>query len=139
MDKQFKSLKEKIAFEKAERAARYAAFETIWNEAIAAGYAAGDHMTPRPMVVQDGFTGAVVDYVTEGLCGFAWVNVKGANKGFGRWLIQTGRAHRAYYGGAEVWISAHNQSYERKLKHAQVMAYVLKENGVECYASGRLD
>ena len=138
MEKQFGSLKEKIAFEKAERAARYAAFEKLWEQASAAGYAAGDHMMPRPMmVVDDSKERAWI--VNDGLCGFAWVNVKGANKGFGRWLIQTGRARRAYYGGAEVWISAHNQSYERKLKHAQVMAYVLKENGVECYASGRLD
>lgn len=138
MNKQFGSLKEKIAHEKAARAARDSAFEKLWAEASAAGYAAGDHMTPRPMLVSDS-TGRPIEHVDEGLCGFAWLNVRGANKGFGHWLLKTGRARRGYYGGAEVWIHAHNQSYERKLKHAQTMAHILKEAGIEASASGRLD
>ena len=138
MSKQFGSLKEKIAHEKAARAARDSAFEKLWAEASAAGYAAGDHMTPRAMIVTD-CDGNPLEKVIEGVCGFAWVRVKAANKGFGHWLLKTGRAKRGYYGGAEIWIHAHNQSYERKLKHAQAMAHVLKEAGVEAYASGRLD
>lgn len=147
MTKQFKTLREKIAYDNVERLKRYAAWDKLWHEASAAGYAAGDHMTPRPMLVGHaaGITGNAIDhnkpvhYVSEGLCGFAWVNVKGANKGFGAWLLKTGKARKGYYGGAEIWIHAHNQSYERKMKHAEALAHVLKEAGVECYASGRLD
>jgi len=143
----FKSLREKIAYDNIERVARYAAWEKLYSEAIAAGYAAGDHMTPRPMVVQEAASlfsnepkpGSKAYYVSEGPCGFAWVNVKGANKGFGAWLLKTGKARKGYYGGAQIWVSAHNQSYERKEAHARAMAHVFQEAGIDCYASGRLD
>jgi hypothetical protein len=144
---QFKTLREKIAYENIERVARYAAWDKLWHEATAAGYAAGDHMTPKPMAVVEAASifsnepkpGAPVYICSEGPCGFAWVNVKGANKGFGAWLLKTGKARKGYYGGAEIWIHAHNQSYERKYAHARAMAHIFKEAGVDCYASGRLD
>ena len=138
MTKQYNSLKEKIAAEKAERAERYAGFEKLFREAQAAGYAAGDHMTPRPMGVVDPATGQAWR-VNEGLCGFASVIVRHANKGFGHWLMKQGLARRSYYGGAEIWIGAHNQSYERKVAHANAMVHVLREGGVECHVSSRLD
>ena len=65
--------------------------------------------------------------------------VKGANKGFGHWLIKQGIARKAYYGGAEMWIGAHGQSYERKTAHANAMVHVLREGGVDCWVWNRLD
>jgi hypothetical protein len=138
MTKQYNSLKEKIAAEKAERAQRNFEFQMLLGKAEKAGYAAGDNMTPRPMTVTDS-SGNVIDQVNEGLCGFAWINVRSANKGFGNWLIKQGIARKGYYGGAEIWIHAHNQSYERKLAHARAMADIINEAGFECYANGRLD
>ena len=138
MTKQYNSLKEKIAAKKAERAQRYEAYLKLYNEAQAAGYAAGDHMTPRMMTVTDS-NGNVIERVSEGMCGFASVMVKGANKGFGHWLIKTGKARKAYYGGAEMWIGAHGQSYERKTAHANAMVHVLREGGVDCWVWNRLD
>jgi hypothetical protein len=138
MSKQYASLKEKIAAEKVERAARYEAYQELYNKAQAIGYAAGDTMTPRVMTVTDG-NGVVIERVSEGMCGFASVIVHGANKGFGHWLLKQGFARKAYHGGAEIWIGAHNQSYERKMTHAQAMAHAINEAGINCYACGRLD
>lgn len=138
MERKFASLKEKIAFEKAERAAKYESFAKLFNEAQCAGYAAGDHMSPKPMTVVDSDRSQAW-IVSEGLCGFASVIVRKANQGFGHWLIKNGHARKAYYGGAEIWIHAHNQSYERKLAHARAMAHVINEAGIDCYTNGRLD
>lgn len=135
---EYNSLKEKIAAEKAARAAKHESYEKLFNEACAAGYAAGDHMTPKPMGVVDPVSGQAWR-VNEGLCGFASVIVRKANTGFGHWLIKTGKARRAYYGGAEIWIGAHNQSYERKEAHARAMAHVIKESGFDAYSTSRLD
>jgi hypothetical protein len=143
MERKFASLKEKIAFEKNERALRDASFEKLFATACAKGYAAGDNMRPTPMgIVECDAFGKPIGNVyveSEGMCGFASVIVRHANKGFGHWLIKTGRARKSYYGGAEIWIHAHNQSYERKLAHANAMAFELGQGGVDCYASARLD
>ena len=138
MTKQYNSLKEKIAAEKAERAERYAGFEKLFRDAQAAGYAAGDHMTPLPMLVTTR-DGELIERVNEGMCGFASVIVRHANKGFGHWLKKQGIARKSYYGGMEIWIGAHNQSYERKVAHANAMVHVLREGGVDCHVSSRLD
>lgn len=138
MSKQYGSLREKIAAEKLERETRYAGYEALFARANAEGFRAGETMTPRAMVVCRA-DGTPIERVSDGMCGFAWVRVKSANKGFGHWLLKTGRARKGYYGGAEIWISAHNQSYERKLAHAQRMAQIFNENAIEAYGTGRLD
>jgi hypothetical protein len=143
MEKKFASLKEKIAAEKAERAAKHESFAALYRKAQSVGFQAGETTTPRPMgIVECDAMGRPigpthVEY--EGMCGFASVIVRHANKGFGHWLISSGLARRHYHGGAEIWIHAHNQSYERKVAHADAMARLFNEAGFECHASGRLD
>lgn len=142
------SLREKIAAEKKERAARYANFEAVFNEANRAGFAAGEASKPAAMIVSQ-HANALDDnsavekqwLVPDGVCGFAWVKVKPANCSFAKWLIKSGNAKgRAYGGGIDIWISAHGQSYERKVAHASAMAKVLSEKlGIKCYADSRLD
>lgn len=147
----FNSLREKIAWEKQERADRYARFETLFNEAWAAGLAAGEAAVPTVMVVGSPSTplGSDLDptkpiYVEpEGPCGFAWVKVNPGNCSFAHWLNKTDRGRTSYPKGVSIWISAHNQSYERKVAHARAMADVLTASplleGVRIYAGGRLD
>ena len=143
MEKKFASLKEKIAAEKLERASKHESFAALYNKAQAVGFQAGETITPRPMgVVEcDAFGKPIgpthIEY--EGMCGFASVIVRKANSGLGHWLIKQGLARKSYYGGAEIWIHAHNQSYERKLAHANAMAFELGQGGVDCYSSARLD
>ena len=133
----YNSLREKISAEKAEREARYALFAQHWETAWKAGEMAAHEARPRPMVVMDG-TGRQVDYVPDGVCGFAWLNVPG-NTSFGRWIKKQGIAGKDYTGGLSVWISAYEQSHIRKAAHAYAMARYLQSQGIQCHARSRLD
>jgi len=135
---QYASLKEKIAAEKIARAEKHAGYAALLQVAQREGFAAGERAKPHTMVVTEPSTGQVW-YENEGACGFAWVIVRNANKGFGAWLIKSGNARKSYYGGAEIWISAHNQSVERKIEHATAMAQIFRNAGFDSYAGSRLD
>lgn len=121
-------------------------FAALYAEADAAGKAAAEAAIPVPIVVGEEtspFSGQV-DYskptyfVSEGLCGFAWVTFKG-NTAWGRWAKKTGVAKPAYGGGLQVWISGYGQSVTRKEAYAAAFAQVLRDNGVTAYAGSRLD
>jgi hypothetical protein len=133
----YSSLKEKISAEKAERNARYEIFSTHWDRAWQEGMKAAMAATPTPMIVTDR-EGNHIDYVPEGPCGFAWINVPG-NTSFGRWLKKRGLARPDYPTGLSVWISAYEQSHDRKAAHARAMARYLQEQGIQCCARSRLD
>lgn len=133
----YKTLREKIAAEKAEREQRYTQFAALWRKAWELGEQAAIAHKPRTMVVSDS-DGTVVDVVPEGMCGFAWLNVPG-NTSFGKWLKKQGYARPDYPTGLSVWISAYSQSYERKVAHAVAMADYLRGNGIECRVVSRLD
>ncbi len=139
MQTTFNNLREKIAHEKAQRVERYAGFAALFDIACAKGIEAGNAALPTPMIVRDGFTGALVDCVEGGACGFAWVNVRPANSSFGRWLVKNNLARRSYRGGLDIWISAHGQSYERKCAHAGAMAQAFRNAGINAHADSRLD
>jgi hypothetical protein len=119
-----------------------AAFAMAFGQANRAGFAAAEAIKPRAMVVVGGVPGEAPEayYVSEGMCGFAWVNVSPGNSPFANWLKKNGHARKSYYGGVDIWISAHGQSVERKEAHANKMAAVLKEAlGVNAHAMSRLD
>lgn len=135
-------------------------YEQVHKEAVEAGFAALKAATPTPMVVSqhahpfDDSSEVVQSwYVSEGVCGFAWVQVKG-NTAFARWVrkhhwgddldrwvaeAEGGRWSKGYPSGYHFWVWAGGQSYERKLAFARAYAEVLQSYGVEAYASGRLD
>jgi hypothetical protein len=132
-----KTLREKIAADKVERAARYAEFEKLYLNAWLAGREAARNCKPRPMIVTTA-EGDWIDYVDDGACGFGWVNVPG-NTSFGKWLKKNNRARPDYPTGLSIWISDYGQSYERKAAHAGAMAAYLQGKGIKCYAGSRLD
>jgi hypothetical protein len=144
---QYGSLREKIATEKIERAERYERFERIVNEAFLAGEAAGIAAAPTPMTVveADPITGRKLDggksyYVADGVCGFAWVKLYGlGNSSFGKYLAKNGIAKKSYSGGLQIWISAFNQSLDRKEACARAMAEVFNKYGFSAYAESRMD
>lgn len=126
---EFTSLREKIAWEKEQRLARYAHFEAAFDAAATAARDAGDAVTPAPSIV--GTAIGLSDEIdptkpvyrdTAGICGFAWVDVRPATSSFARWLAKTGRGSKAYGGGMRIRIPWHGQSYERKIASAQVLA-----------------
>lgn len=133
----YSTLREKISAEKAEREARHSHYSQLWEAAWNAGTKAANETIPRAMVVIDG-EGNPVDYISEGPCGFAWLNVPG-NSSFGKWLKKFRGARPDYPTGLCVWISDYNQSHARKAAHAYAMARVLQDNGIVCHARSRLD
>jgi hypothetical protein len=119
----------------------------IFRKAQAAGLAAGNAAKPTAMVVgtPKNFLGDEIDYtkrtyyVSEGVCGFAWVTIRPGNSSLARHARRLGIGGRAYGGGVRIWVDEYNQSMERKEKHAHAFADVLREHGVEAYAQSRMD
>ena len=123
-------------------------FESIWAEAYDAGRAAALAAVPTPMVVGSPSTplGNDIDptqpvyHVPEGVCGFAWVEIRPRNAPFARWVRTTGRGKSDNYSRSiMVWVSEYGQSMERKEAHARAFAAVLQKYNIRAYAQSRLD
>jgi hypothetical protein len=124
-------------------------FDKLYNEAHTAGVRAAQNCTVTPMIVgtPKTFLGSELDYskpvevVADGVCGFAWVNIKPGNSAFANWLKKKGLARTdSYYGGVTIWVSDYNQSMTRKSAYAGAFARVLNENGyTRAYAMSRMD
>ena len=113
-------------------------FQKLFDEANRAGFVAGEAEVPTPMVVSE--AGGESWHVSEGPCGFAWVNIRPGTTAFAKWMKKTGVAHTAYHGGLDIWISEHGQSIARKEAHAAAMAGILNgQHGVTAYADSRMD
>ena len=122
--------------------------QIIYEQAHAAGMAAGNECTPTPMVVGQPTTplGDDIDYekdtyyVADGVCGFAWINIKPARGAFVKYLKenQIGRKD-SYYGGYTIWVSGFGQSLARKENYARAFTSVLRENGLTAYNMSRMD
>jgi len=107
-------------------------FKQLLAKAELAGEEAGQQNVPVPMTVVGGVPGeqAKSYYVSEGVCGFAWVDLYGV---FAKW-------YAAYSGnGSKVWVSYGGQSMSRKEDYAEAFAAVLKEAGQVAYAGSRMD
>ena len=107
-----------------------------------------------PMIVgeETSFLSGKLDYskptyfVEDGVCGFAWVSVYPANKGntkLGkeeRKLLETaGFTKNDYDRCHQLWISAYNQSMQKKEAYAGAYAKVLRDYGFRAYSGSRLD
>jgi hypothetical protein len=123
-------------------------WQELWDAADAKGRAAADEVVPVPMVVGTPTTplGNDIDFsqrtyfVSEGVCGFAWVKVRPGTSSFARWLVRTGKSRgKAYHGGVDIWIGDFGQSMQRKEAYARAMAQVFTEAGIKAYAQSRLD
>jgi len=140
---QYATLKEKIQAEKEARTQRYATFLDLVERAHLAGMHAGNGTTPVPCRVVGQAEGLVQwrEYIlTDGACGFAWVNVKPGGSSFARWLVNTGKARRdSYHGGVTVWVPYFGQSLARKEAYAVAYAQALQDAGIQARADSRLD
>lgn len=119
-------------------------FSKIYAEAHDAGMAACFAACPEPMVVVGGVPGEEPKawYVSEGMCGFAWVNCSPGNHPFSNWLKKNGKARKAYGGGVDIWVSEGGQSIDRKEKFARAFADVVKRyelSGLKVHPMSRLD
>ena len=119
---------------------RYAQFQELFTKAGEAGMLAGKQAIPEPMIVKYRAMGEPrLDFISEGMCGFAWVTVRPGNCSFANWLKKKGYASKAYKGGVSIWISQFGQSITRKEAYARAVADVLQEAGVNAIAGSRLD
>ena len=122
-------------------------FTEIYNDAHTAGTIAAAECTPVPMVVQEhenmmDDSSPVVKqyYVADGVCGFAWINVRNGNSSFCRWLKKTEKGHTdSYYGGVSIWVHDFGQSMTRKQSYAHAFTRVLNDNGIKARSMSRMD
>ena len=121
---------------------------TVYAEAHAAGMAAGNGCKPIPMVVGTPTTplGNDIDYeketyyVADGMCGFAWINIKPARGKFVKYLKDNDIGRKdSYYGGYTIWVSGFGQSLARKESYARAFANHLNKNGITAYSMSRID
>ena len=122
-------------------------FGEIYKEADRAGMEALNKCLPNPMIVEqhvnqldDNSPVAKSWFVEDGVCGFAWVNVKPGNSPFANFLKANDLGRKdSYYGGVTIWVTAGNQSMQKKEAYAEAFAEVLNQNGIKAYAASRLD
>jgi hypothetical protein len=94
---------------------------SIYQEAHYKGNTAVEITTVTPMVVQQRANPLNDDselireyYVSDGVCGFASVNVKPANCKFAKFLVANGLGRKAYNGGVSMSVRDFNQSLTKK-------------------------
>ena len=111
-------------------------FDQVLAESQVAGIAAMNASLPIPMTV----TGGGKSYfVSEGVCGFAWVHIKEkASTRLGKYMVTRGM-RRSYGGGLEYWIGEGGQSMQRKEAYAEAFANVFRKHGIIAYAQSRMD
>ena len=100
-----------------------------------------------PMVVQE--HASMIDdnspvvksyFVSDGCCGFGWINVKPGNSAFAKWLKEKELARPdSYDGGVKIWVHQFNQSMQKKETYAYAFADSLKSHGVRAFAGSRMD
>lgn len=97
--------------------------------------------TPKTMFGNDIDYSKTVEYVADGVCGFAWVNLKPGNSGFANWLKKKGYARPdSYYGGVTIWVSGYNQSMQKKEAYAGAFCRVIQVAGyTKSYPMSRMD
>jgi len=134
---EFSTLREKIAHESKQRAARNAGFAALVSVAHAAGIRAGRECRPIPMIVSTA-SGIEIECVDDGACGFAWIEFAG-NTAFGRWAKKEGIAGNHYPSGLCIWVHEFGQSVDRKAAYAGAYAQVLRNSGIDAFANSRLD
>lgn len=121
-------------------------WKTLYEKANAAGVKAATEHNPTPMVVQerqhplgvplgdlmmsDEENPVVKQYepISDGVCGFAWIQIKPGNHSFANWLKKNNLARPdSYYGGVSIWVHEFRQSYEKKRAYAGAFAKVVNE------------
>lgn len=124
-------------------------WQAIHERAHAAGMAAGNGVVPDAMIVGNPTTpfGNDIDYskrtyyVSEGVCGFAWVELSPATHPFVRWLKSRDIGHKGYPTGWSVRVHEFGQSMQRKEAYARAYAAVIRDEIPElnAYAASRMD
>ena len=125
MSKPVSALKpvEKKAFYESVHAAADAAGREAAQVAVLSQFVAVQHETP----LDDSSEVVKVWEHPFELCGFASVQIKGANRGYGKWVVSSGTGSTdTYNGGACIWVEQFGQSHGRKVAYASAYADAVK-------------
>ena len=123
-------------------------WQALFDEGVHAGNNAAAACVPSPMVVQqhknqlDDNSPVEKEYfVSEGLCGFAWVVIHPGTCSFARWLLKNrpNDCGKDYYGGLAVYPSLNTQSVDRKESWARTVCKIFGAAGINCQTRSRLD
>lgn len=121
-------------------------FDRIHEEAHKAGLKALAECVPEPMIVcqhanmiDDSSPVVRRDYVADGLCGFAWINVRPGTCSFAKYLKTYRQGYKDYYGGISIHVREGNQSIAKKEAYAGAFAEVLCNHDINASAESRLD
>ena len=101
-------------------------WEAIFKLAKQAGELAATECVPTPMKISGG------ELVMDGQCGYAYVVVPDARKGFARWLKTSRRGKHHSGSGMAFYAETDGQSADRATAYAEAFAKVLRRNGIEC-------
>lgn len=114
-------------------------WQDIFNEAQQAAEKAFDECKPIPMVIgqaKDLFSNEIVpgteEFVADGVCGFAWVNIKPARGPFVKFLKQNNLGRNGVYGGWTISMydisrrAGYSQSMQRKEAACRAFVQVIK-------------
>ncbi len=121
-------------------------FEETYRQADIAGIEAGNKIQPIAMVVNE-HSNPLNDqsdivksyYVADGVCGFAWLELKG-NTSFGKWALAAHVARKGYPNGLAIWCHHFGQSMQRKTKWAHTVSqYLRDELQVITHVCSRMD
>lgn len=117
-------------------------------KAVAAGMEAVKVLHVQAMVVYEADllsgkakAGGKLWYVADGVCGFAWINLRGVLGRERAWWAKIGFSGRALDGGSGIgfWVGDFNQSLQKKEAFARAYAEVLQEAGYKAYSGSRMD
>ena len=131
---------------------------SVLNEVITKATIAGNEAVTKakviPMVVGSAkglFSNEIdyskpTEYVADGVCGFAWINVYPEFKGNTKLgkeerkvLEAAGFSKNEYEKNYQRWVSEFNQSMQKKEAFARAFSKVLRENGINASAASRID
>lgn len=124
----FSSLRERIAFETAERLAAYSKIEADLMQAHDEAYLAAQNVPVVPMVVHNPATGAV-HYVEDGVCGFATIKVRPRNSRLAKYLLKRGWRSDSYSRCVYMSVQGWGQSLTRKEAYADAFAQCMTRLG----------
>lgn len=115
-------------------------FALMIEKADRYGREAAEACRPAAMVVSDPRSGKTY-VVSDGVCGFAWVNVRPGTSPFARWLVKTGRARKdSYLGGVSIWCHDYRQSMTLKEAYCRAFASYLRiDEGIDARYGSRMD
>ena len=106
----------------------------LWNLAKSYADEAASRTIPTPMRIGDA---AGAEWVSEGLFGFARVEVPDARRSFPRWLVREGKA--TVDPGRGAGFLAPVTSFDRARAWAGAFVEVLGFNGIDAIATSELD